>query len=175
MKLRQETLHGSDDGAGCGRPCQRYGIGHRTDGHDDFLDNDVLWPVDAGLLDIHDEASIPTLQNFDGTTPRKEPPMAEEITVAAQQLRAFVERIERLQEERKTIAADIAEVFKELESTGFDKAATKAILKIRQADDGLAVWSERSATVALYLTALGMAPAPARARENIEQFPARVA
>lgn len=108
-------------------------------------------------------------------TPRKELPVAEEITVAAQQLRAFVERIERLQEERKTIADDIAEVFKELEGTGFDKAATKAILKIRQADNGLAVWSERSATVDLYLTALGMAPAPARTRENIEQFPTRAA
>lgn len=98
-------------------------------------------------------------------------------TGAGGQLRAFIERIERLQEERKTIADDIAEVFKELEGSGFDKIAAKAILKIRAADDGLAIWQERSATLDLYLGALGMlpealpAPAPARTREIIEHFP----
>lgn len=85
-------------------------------------------------------------------------------TVAAQQLRAFVERIERLQEERKTIADDISEVFKEAVGTGFDKAAIKDILKIRR--KGLAEYEEHSAILDLYLTAMGMTADPrARARE----------
>lgn len=98
--------------------------------------------------------------------------------VASQQLRAFVERIERLQEERKTIADDIAEVFKEATDTGFDKVALKAVLKIRSVEDGIAKWHENSAILDLYLGALGMITAderraPAHARvEKIEQFPA---
>ncbi|TIL33428.1 GapR family DNA-binding domain-containing protein, partial [Mesorhizobium sp.] len=51
--------------------------------------------------------------------------MADDITetsqtVAAGQLRAFIERIERLEEEKKTIADDIKEVFAEAKGTGFD-------------------------------------------------------
>lgn len=83
-------------------------------------------------------------------------------TVAAQQLRAFLERIERLQEERKTIGDDIAEVFKELEDVGFDKFAAKIVLKIRAA--GIEEYRERTAQIDLYLSALGMLPAPAGAR-----------
>jgi hypothetical protein len=41
-------------------------------------------------------------------------------TVAAGQLRAFIERIERLEEEKKTIADDIKEVYAELKGTGFE-------------------------------------------------------
>lgn len=96
---------------------------------------------------------------------------------ATANLRAFLDRIERLQDERKTIADDIAEVFKELESAGFDKIAAKAVLKIRSTDDGIAKWTERSAILDLYLAELGMlpAPAPARTREIIEQFPPSIA
>lgn len=97
-------------------------------------------------------------------------------TVAAGQLRAFVERIERMQEERKTIAEDIAEVIKEAVGTGFDRLAIKAVLKIRSVDDGIAKWQENSAILDLYLGALGMLPAPAGARahvENIEEFRAK--
>lgn len=67
MKLRQEPLHRPDDRAGRGGPSQSDGIGNGTDRHHDFLDNDIFWPVDAGLLDIQDEPSIPALQYFDGT------------------------------------------------------------------------------------------------------------
>lgn len=99
-------------------------------------------------------------------------------TVAAGQLRAFVERIERLAEERKTIADDIKEVYAEAHGTGFDKSAIKTIIKIRAL--GMDEYAERSAILDLYMTALGMIPdaearAPAPARENITQFPARSA
>jgi uncharacterized protein (UPF0335 family) len=94
-------------------------------------------------------------------------------TDAARRLRIFLERIERLQEERKTIGDDIAEVFKELVSDGYDKEAAKVVLKIRKDADALAVWTEKTETVDLYLSALGMIalPAPARTREIIEEFP----
>ena len=56
--------------------------------------------------------------------------MADEITetsqtVAAGQLRAFIERIERLEEEKKTIADDIKEVYAEMKGTGFDTKAVR--------------------------------------------------
>ena len=98
-------------------------------------------------------------------------------TQAALQFRAFIERIERLEEDRKAIADDIADVFKELKGTGFDKDAAKTVLKVRRTDGGLAQYHERSAIVDVYLAALGMLPAdeadraPARAREIIEEFP----
>ncbi len=98
-------------------------------------------------------------------------------TEAARRLRIFLERIERLQEERATLADDIAEVFKELVDDGYDKEAAKVVLKIRKNADALTVWQERSDMVDLYLSALGMiaeklpAPAPARTREIIEHFP----
>lgn len=98
-------------------------------------------------------------------------------TQAAQKLRTFLERIEHMQEERKALADDIADVFQEMESDGYDKHAAKVVLKIRKADDGLALYTERTGTVDAYLAALGMLPAGAaphagaRARENIEEFP----
>lgn len=98
-------------------------------------------------------------------------------TEAAKALRSYLERIERLTEERKAIADDIADIFKELESNGYDKHAAKIVLKIRAADDGMAQYTDRTATVDTYLAALGMlpdrapAPAPARTHGNITQFP----
>lgn len=95
-------------------------------------------------------------------------------TPAAQNLRAFMERIERLTEERKSIADDIADIFKELEGAGYDKHAAKIVLKIRQSADGLAAYTDRTDTVDVYLAALGMLPdrAGARAHGIIEEFPA---
>ncbi|MCA0276293.1 MAG: DUF2312 domain-containing protein [Proteobacteria bacterium] len=97
-------------------------------------------------------------------------------TVAGREFRSFIERIERLEEERKTIADDIAEVFKELKGRGFDKEAAKVVLKIRRSEGGMAAYDEHSTIVDLYLAAMNMIPAepearaPARTRENIDEF-----
>jgi len=75
-------------------------------------------------------------------------------TVAAGQLRAFIERVERLHEERKTISDDIADVFSEAKGCGFDVKAMKTILAIRRQDT--AERQEAQAILDLYMAALGM-------------------
>ncbi len=75
-------------------------------------------------------------------------------TVAAGQLRAFVERIERLEEERKTIADDIKEVYAEAKGTGFDVKAMRKIVSLRKQDQ--AEREEAEAMIDLYKSALGM-------------------
>jgi uncharacterized protein (UPF0335 family) len=73
---------------------------------------------------------------------------------ATAQLKSFIERIERLEEEKKTIADDIKDVFAEAKGSGFDTKALRAILRIREQDaDQLA---EHEAIVDLYKQALGM-------------------
>lgn len=75
-------------------------------------------------------------------------------TVAAGQLRAFIERIERLEEEKKTISDDIKEVFAEAKGTGFDVKAMRTIIRLRKKDQ--AEREEEEAMLDLYLSALGM-------------------
>ena len=55
--------------------------------------------------------------------------MTEQL-IAAGQLRQFIERIERLEEEKRGTAEDIKEIYTELGSTGFDKKAVRAIVKL---------------------------------------------
>jgi uncharacterized protein (UPF0335 family) len=76
--------------------------------------------------------------------------------VAAGELRLFIERIERLAEERKGIADDISGVFKEAKSQGFDTNAMKCVLKLRKMDTHTV--QEAEALVGVYLEALGMTP-----------------
>jgi len=96
-------------------------------------------------------------------TPKEPAPMFDEnetgeaatTTVAAGQLRAFIERIERLEEEKKTIADDIKEVYAEMKGTGFDTKAVRTIVRMRKKDQ--AERHEEEAMIDLYKSALGMA------------------
>ena len=76
------------------------------------------------------------------------------MTVAAGQLRAFIERVERLEEEKQTIADDIKEIFGEAKGTGFDTKAMRTIIRLRKKDK--AERDEEEAIVDLYMSALGM-------------------
>lgn len=85
--------------------------------------------------------------------------MADEVTdssqtVAAGQLRAFIERVERLEEEKKTISDDIKDVFAEMKGTGFDTKAVRTIIRLRKQDQ--AEREEAEALLDLYMAALGM-------------------
>lgn len=75
-------------------------------------------------------------------------------TVAAGQLRAFIERIERLEEEKADIGNDIKEVFAEAKGTGFDTKAIRTIIRLRKKDQ--AEREEEEAILDLYKNALGM-------------------
>ncbi|UVK46788.1 DUF2312 domain-containing protein [Mesorhizobium sp. AR07] len=75
-------------------------------------------------------------------------------TVAAGQLRAFIERIERLSEEKQTIADDIKEIYSEAKGTGFDCAAIRVIVRERKKDQ--AKRQEEMTILDLYRAALGM-------------------
>ena len=55
-----------------------------------------------------------------------------EGNVAADQLRLFIERIERLEEEKKQIADDIKDVYAEAKGTGFDTKAIRKIVSLRK-------------------------------------------
>ena len=74
--------------------------------------------------------------------------------VAASQLRSFIERIERLEGEKKTIFDDIKEVYSELKGNGFDSKAVREIIRLRKKEDHER--QEEEAMVELYKNALGM-------------------
>jgi uncharacterized protein (UPF0335 family) len=75
--------------------------------------------------------------------------------VAAEQLRAFIERVERLEEDKAAIAGDIKEVFAEMKGTGFDTKAVRTLIALRKQDP--AARQEQEAMLDLYKAALGMA------------------
>lgn len=75
-------------------------------------------------------------------------------TIAAGQLRAFIERIERLEEEKKAIGDDIKEVYAEAKGSGFDPKTIRRIIKLRTLDE--ATRQEAEALLHLYMDALGM-------------------
>ncbi len=75
--------------------------------------------------------------------------------VSAEQLRLFIERIERLEEEKKGIADDIKDVYGEAKSTGFDVKTMRTIVKLRKMEKHHR--DEAEALLDVYKTALGLA------------------
>ncbi len=75
-------------------------------------------------------------------------------SVAQSQIRSIVERIERLEEEKKAIADDIKEVYAEAKSNGFDTKTLRKVVTLRKKDR--AEREEEEAMLDLYLNAMGM-------------------
>ena len=73
---------------------------------------------------------------------------------AKDHLKAFVERIERLEEEKKAIADDIRDVYAEAKGTGFDVKALRTIVRLRKLD--VDERKEQEAILETYMHALGM-------------------
>jgi uncharacterized protein (UPF0335 family) len=73
--------------------------------------------------------------------------------ISAQRLKSFIERIERLEEERKALAADIKEVYSEAKSGGFDPKIMKKVVRLRKMDK--AQREEEESLIGVYLEALG--------------------
>jgi uncharacterized protein (UPF0335 family) len=73
---------------------------------------------------------------------------------AKDQLKAFIERVERLEEEKKAIADDIRDVFGEAKANGFDVKALRSVVRLRKLDANER--REQEAILETYLNALGM-------------------
>jgi uncharacterized protein (UPF0335 family) len=74
--------------------------------------------------------------------------------VSAQRLKSFIQRIERLEEEKKTMGADIREVYSEAKSSGFDTKIMRKVIALRRLDD--AERQEQEALMQVYIDAIGM-------------------
>ena len=81
---------------------------------------------------------------------------------AKDQLKAFVERVERLEEEKKAIADDIRDVYAEAKGNGFDVKALRTVVRLRKQD--IDERKEQEAILETYLHALGMSDASFRGR-----------
>jgi uncharacterized protein (UPF0335 family) len=73
---------------------------------------------------------------------------------AKEHLRSFVDRIERLEEERNALSADIREVYSEAKGTGFDTRIMRQIIRLRKLDK--ADYQEQEALLETYKQAMGM-------------------
>lgn len=72
---------------------------------------------------------------------------------AKDQLRAFIERIERLEEEKAALLGDIKEVYAEAKGNGFDTKIMRQVVRIRKLDKSDR--EEQDALIDLYLSAVG--------------------
>lgn len=79
-------------------------------------------------------------------------------SVAQDQLRAFIDRIERMEEEKAAIGADIKEIYAEAKGNGFNSKIIRELVKIRKMDANER--AEHEAILELYMSALGMVAAP---------------
>jgi uncharacterized protein (UPF0335 family) len=79
--------------------------------------------------------------------------------IAGDRLKSLIERIERLEEERRALGADIKEVYAEAKGTGFDTKIMRQVIRLRRMDkDDL---DEQETLLDVYRRALGMLPAAA--------------
>src|SRR5207244_12339847 len=107
------------------------------------------------------EASAPA-RNFRSNCSRQEYTMATSAAVqeapatrfAKDQLKAIIERIERLEEEKKTISDDIRDVYAEGKGNGFDVKALRQIVRLRKQDTNER--DEAETILETYMQALGM-------------------
>jgi uncharacterized protein (UPF0335 family) len=76
------------------------------------------------------------------------------MSIAADRLRSIVERIERLEEERKALAGDIRDIYAEAKSAGFDVKVLRQVIRLRRQEP--AEVEEQETLLDLYRRALGM-------------------
>lgn len=74
--------------------------------------------------------------------------------ISAQRLKSFISRIERLEEEKKTMGADIRDVYSEAKSAGYDPKIMRKVISLRKLDT--AERQEQEALLQVYIDAIGM-------------------
>jgi uncharacterized protein (UPF0335 family) len=85
-------------------------------------------------------------------------------SIAQDQIRAFIERIVVMEEEKSAIADDIKEIYAEAKGNGFDTKVLRTVIRLRKQD--AAERMEQEALLELYMTALGMQYAPKQGDEE---------
>ncbi len=80
--------------------------------------------------------------------------MAEVGGIAAERLRSFIERIERLEDEKAALAGDIREVYAEAKATGFDVRTIRQVVRLRKMDRDAR--NEQEHLLDLYKRAVGL-------------------
>lgn len=106
-------------------------------------------PDDAGAFIAHEEVAPQSLTQS-----------------AQERLRQLIARIEKLEEEKATVAADIKEVYAEAKSNGFDVKILRQVIRLRKMDK--AALQEQDALLELYRDALDMTPDNASSAEAAE-------
>lgn len=94
------------------------------------------------------------LEEATGVHPRQQARERDVGGIAAERLRSIIERIERLEEERKALASDIKDIFAEAKSAGFDAKVLRQVLRYRRHEP--AETEEFETLLGLYRRALGM-------------------
>jgi uncharacterized protein (UPF0335 family) len=89
-----------------------------------------------------------------GATPANDGPTSDVGGIAADRLRSFVERIERLEEEKKALASDIKDVFAEAKGAGFDVKILRKLISLRRME--VQEREEMDELLTLYMQAIGM-------------------
>jgi uncharacterized protein (UPF0335 family) len=82
--------------------------------------------------------------------------MSEVTGIAGERLKQFIERIERLEEEKAGLAADVREIYAEAKAVGFDTKVMRQVIKLRKMDRQDR--EEQEQLIDLYLSAIGMQP-----------------
>lgn len=94
------------------------------------------------------------LEEFTGVAPEQQQREAEAGQISAERLRSIVERVERLEEERKALAADIKDIYSEAKSAGFEPKVLRRLIRERRRKP--AELEEEETLLDLYKRALGM-------------------
>lgn len=77
------------------------------------------------------------------------------VSIAAEELKQFIERIERMEEEKKAIGDDVRDIYAEAKGRGFDTRAIRALIRLRAKEPHER--EEEEAILELYRSAIGMA------------------
>lgn len=105
--------------------------------------------------DTEDDETVALVGSKKGKRPGADHNQSEDVQgIAAAQLRSFVERIERLEEEKKATADDIKDVYGEAKGNGYDTKVLRTIIRLRKQD--ASEREEQDAILDLYKQALGM-------------------
>jgi uncharacterized protein (UPF0335 family) len=97
--------------------------------------------------------------------------MADFGGIAGEQLKSLIERIERLEDEKRALGEDIKEVYAEAKGTGFDPKIMRQLIKIRKMDKD--EHDEQESLLDLYKRAIGMLPVRCRAPRRRSSRPSQ--